>query len=343
MAVDIYQTRTMLQAMRQEAPTNMFLLDMLFGRIETFDTEHVDIDIVKGDERLAPFVSPRVEGKLMEEQGFTTRSYKPGYVKPKYVTEAADLIKDRVAGENIYQGDAPSRAAIRLAKQLTDGENQIARREEWMAAQGLTTGKVDVIGDGVNYQIDFGMNPTHLVTLSGTSLWSDATNSNPLGDIADWATLISDDGFANANILIGGRAAIKALFENANVTKALDTRRINMGEINPSSLAPGVTYYGTLIANGVNVDVYQYIGSYKDNNGVRQRYIPDNKVVLTSTEADFRRNFGAIADLDAGLIPMMSFPKTWVTEDPSARHVLIQSAPLPAPHQIDAIVTATVV
>ena len=136
---------------------------------------------------------------------------------------------------------------------------------------------------------------------------------------------------------------IKALFENANVTKALDTRRINMGEINPSSLAPGVTYYGTLIANGVNVDVYQYIGSYKDNNGVRQRYIPDNKVVLTSTEADFRRNFGAIADLDAGLIPMMSFPKTWVTEDPSARHVLIQSAPLPAPHQIDAIVTATVV
>lgn len=342
MSINIYETRTMLQAMRQEAPTNMFLLDILFGTVETFDTEHVDIDIVKGDERLAPFVSPRVEGKLMEEQGFSTRSYKPGYVKPKYITQAADLIKDRNAGDNIYDGDAPNRAATRLAKQLTDGEAQIARREEWMAAQGLTTGKVDVVGDGVNYQIDFGMDPDHIVTLSGTDLWSDETNSDPLGDIADWSVLIADDGNANANILIGGKDAIQALFKNTAVTKALDTRRITLGEIMPSALAPGVSYYGTLIANGVNVDVYQYIGSYTDENGVRQRYIPDGKIVLTSTEADFRRNFGAIADLEAGLVPMMAFPKSWESKDPSARHVLIQSAPLPAPHQIDAIVTATV-
>lgn len=342
MAINIYETRTMLSAMRQEAPTNMFILDTLFGTIETFDTEHVDIDIVKGDERLAPFVSPRVEGKLMSEQGFSTRSYKPGYVKPKYITSAADLVKDRTAGENIYAGDAPSRAATRLAKNLADGENQIARREEWMAAQGLLTGTVDVVGEGVNYQIDFGMDPNHKVTLSGTDLWSDATNSDPLGDLSDWSTLIADDGNANANILIGGKDAIQALFKNTSVQKALDTRRINMGEIKPSSLAPGVSYYGTLIANGVNVDVYQYIGNYKDDNGDRQRFIPDNKVVLTSTEADFRRNFGAIADLDAGLMPMMAFPKSWESKDPSARHVLIQSAPLPAPHQIDAIVTATV-
>jgi hypothetical protein len=343
MAVDIYQTRTMLAAMRQEAPTNMFLLDTLFRRVETFNTEHVDIDIVKGDERLAPFVSPRVEGKLMEDQGFTTRSYKPGYVKPKYVTPAADLVKDRVAGENIYQGDAPSRSEIRLAKNLADGENQIARREEWMAAQGLVNGTVDVVGDGVNYQIDFGMSASHKVTLAGTSLWSDATNSKPLNDLSDWSTLIADDGNANANIMVGGKLAIQALFENTSVKNALDTRRINMGEIKPSQLAPGVTYFGTLIANGVNIDVYQYVGSYKDDNGVRQRYIPDDRVILTSTEADFRRNFGAIADLDAGLVSMMAFPKTWMSEDPSARHVLIQSAPLPAPHQIDAIVTAKVV
>lgn len=342
MSVSIYETRTMLAAMRQEAPTNMFLLDTLFNTVETFDSEHVDIDIVKGDERLAPFVSPRVEGKLMEEQGFSTRSYKPGYVKPKYITQAADLIKDRNAGENIYEGSAPSRGETRLAKNLADGEKQIARREEWMAAQGLVTGKVDVVGDGINYQIDFGMNPDHIVTLAGTDLWSDATNSDPLGDIADWSVLIADNGNANANIMVGGKDAITALFNNASVRSALDVRRINIGEISPALLAPGVSYFGTLIANGVNVDVYQYIGSYKDDAGDRQRYIPDGQVILTSTEADFRRNFGAIADLDAGLVPMMAFPKSWETKDPSARHVLIQSAPLPAPHQIDAIVSAFV-
>jgi len=342
MAVDIYTTRAMLAAMRQEAPTNMFLIDTLFRRIETFSSETVDIDIIKGDERLAPFVSPRVKGKVMAEQGFSTMSYKPPYVKPNYVIEAADILKDRVAGENMYQGDAPSRAATRLAKNLADGEKHIARREEWMAAQGLTTGKVDVVGEGMNYQIDFGMNPNHLVTLSGTSQWTDAA-SDPLKNISDWGTSIADNGNANANILIGGKDAIQALFSNDKVVKALDTRRIDLGQISPSTLAPGVTYYGTLKAFGTIVEVYQYVGSYKDDNGVRQRFIPDNKIVLTSTEADFRRNFGAIADLDAGLIPMMAFPKSWTEKDPSSRTVLIQSAPLPAPHQIDAVVSATVV
>jgi len=221
MAVDIYETRAMLKAVRTEAATNMFLLDTLFGTIETFDTEHVDIDIVKGDERLAPFVAPVVEGKLMEEQGFTTRSYKPAYVKPKYITTAAEIVKDRVAGESIYAGDAPSRAEVRLAKNLADGEGQINRREEWMAAQGLVTGKVTVVGEGMNQVIDFGMDPNHKVTLTGTDLWSDATNSNPFGDFSAWADLISEDGQANADIVILGIDASAAFMKNTVVQKEL--------------------------------------------------------------------------------------------------------------------------
>ena len=342
MSISIYETRTMLRAMRQEASTNMFLLDMLFGTIETFDTEHVDIDIVKGDERLAPFVSPRIEGKLMEEQGFATRSYKPGYVKPKYITEAADLIKDRTAGDTIYDPDAPGRDEVRLAKQLSDGENQIARREEWMAAQGLVTGKVDVKGEGINYQIDFGMQASHKVTLSGNSLWSDVTNSYPIEDVSKWCDLVSEDGQVNADILILGIDASAAFLKNKGVREQLDTRRITLGEIKPVMLAKGVTYLGELYTDGGTVAVYRYAGSYVDDNGSRQHYIPKGAAIVTSTQADFRRNFGAIADLDAGLLSMMAFPKSWLTNDPSARHVLIQSAPLPAPHQIDAIVSATV-
>lgn len=342
MAVDIYDTRAMLQALRTEAPTNMFLLDTLFGTVETFDTEHVDIDIVKGDERLAPFVAPVIEGKLMEEQGFATRSYKPAYIKPKYITTAAELIRDRVAGENMYGGDAPSRAEVRLAKNLADGEAQINRREEWMAAQGLVTGKVNVVGDGMNMVIDFGMNPNHKIALSGTDVWTDAA-SDPLGDFGEWADLIADDGQANADIVILGIDASAAFMSNENVLKKLDTRRLTTGEIKPSQLGRGVTYLGDVTTDGFSGSVYRYAGSYVDENSERQYYIPKNAAIMTSTTADFRRNFGAIADLEAGLVSMPVFPKSWEEKDPSARVTLLQSAPLPAPHQIDAIVSATVV
>ena len=343
MAVDIYETRAMLRALRTEADTGRFILDTLFTNVETFDTEHVDIDIVKGDERLAPFVAPVVEGKLMEDQGFTTRSYKPAYVKPKYITTAAEIVRDRVAGEDIYSGDAPNRAEVRLAKQLADGENQVTRREEWMASQGLVSGKVSVVGDGMNMEIDFGMNPNHLITLTGTDLWSDAATSKPLSDLSDWADMISEDGQANADILILGIDAAAALMGNESFTKALDNRRITLGEIKPSQLAKGVTYLGEITTEGFSGSVYRYAGSYIDENGDRQYFIPKDRAVMTSTTADFRRNFGAIADLDAGLVSMPLFPKSWLENDPSSRVVLLQSAPLPAPHQIDAVVSAKVV
>ena len=343
--MSIYKTVAMLRAMNpnQGEVTNNFLLDTLFQTVELSATETVEIDIIKGDERLAPFCTPIVGGKLMEEQGFKTNVYTPAYVKPMFTITAANAITDRVAGESPYSESSPAqRASIRLAKMLSDGEMQINRREEWMAAQGIVTGKVNIIGEGVNREIDFGMNPAHLITLSGTSEWSDA-GSKPLDDMSSWSTLISDNGNANADIIIGGKDAIQALFAHESVTKVLDNRRITMGLIEPKLLAKGVVYYGTIISNGVNVEVYQYTGSYVDDAGVRQRFIPDGHIVMTSTTADFRRNFGAIADFDAGLASIPIFPKYWTKDDPSARFVLLKSAPLPAPHQIDAIVSVQVV
>ena len=343
MAVDIFTPRTMLRALNQENMAGNFLLDLLFPTVEVSDTKYVDIDIVKGDERLAPFVAPVVEGELVEAQGFTTNTYEPPYIKPKFMTQAAQLLTERSPGSAIYGGDTPGqRAATKLTKEIQDGEKMIHRREEWMAAQGLTTGTITVSGKGIEQVIDFGMAADHKVTLVGAALWSDPL-SDPLGDIRTWARQISDDGDANADVLILGAGAADALFSHSSVSSALDVRRINIGEINPRLLSKGVIYHGTLNATGVNVDIYEYNGSYKDADGVRQRFIENNRVVMTSTQADFRRNYAAIQDLEAGMVPMPIFVKSWEEKDPSGRVVLLQSAPLPAPHQIDAIVSALVV
>ena len=93
MAYNLFDSRTMMAALEQAKPPRTFLLDTFFsGAPRTFDTEAVDIDIIKGKRRLAPFVNPRHEGKIVEKRGFKTRSYKPAYVKPKMVTTAEDIL-----------------------------------------------------------------------------------------------------------------------------------------------------------------------------------------------------------------------------------------------------------
>ncbi len=343
MAIDIFTTRAMVPVLRQNKPVGRFLLDTLFGRVETSDTEYIDIDIVKGNRKMAPFVSPRVEGVVIEDRGFTTNSYKPAYIKQKFVTTAADVAESRVAGESLY-GDngAVNRSAEILAEELLEHEERVARREEWMAAQLLTTGKVDVVGEGINQVVDFGLDASHNITLSGTDLWSDA-GSDPLGDLATWQKLILKDSGMNPDILIGDTDAISALVNHADVKDTLDTRRVDMGMINPRELAPGVVYWGNIISNGVNLDVYSYTEWYTDDSDVDQPIIPAGQVIMTSTRADFRRHYGAIKDLKAGLVAIPRFVKSWEEEDPSARFVLMQSAPLPAVHQIDALLTAKAV
>ncbi|MCD6432959.1 MAG: major capsid protein [Sulfurimonas sp.] len=343
MAVDIFTSRAMMSALRQEKKAGQFILDLLFKRVETSDTEFVDIDIIKGKRRIAPFVSPRVEGKLVEDQGFTTNTYKPAYIKPKFATDASSLIENRTAGEVIYNGKTPAqRGAEVLAQELADAEDMIARREEWMAVQSLVTGTVDVVGEGINQNIDFQMDANHIITLSGGDLWSDTTNSSPLTKIKAWSRLIRKDSGINPNVLIGGAGAIDSLLAHPEIKDALDTRRIDLGMIDPQALPNGAVYYGTIKTTGTSIELYGYDEWYVDEAGTEQVMIPDDKVILTSTNADFRRHYGAIKDLKA-LYAAPRFVKSWEQEDPSARFVLVQSAPLPAPHQIDAVLTAKVI
>lgn len=340
--ISIYATRAMAAAMRQDKKTGHFLLDTLFSTVDPVIAETVDIDIIKGKRRMAPFQSPRIEGKIVEKQGFTTNTYKPAYIKIKDELSAASVVENRTAGESIYALKTPQeREQALLASQLNDFEDMIARREEWMCAQQLVNGYVDVIGDGVNYRIDLLMDSNHKVTLAGTDKWTD-TLSNPDSDISDATRLISKDAGISANIMIGNTSTMSIYVEHAKVKDRLNTRRIDLGMIKPEDLGNGVSYYGYVNVDGKTIDLYGYDNWYVDSNDVEQPMFPDGQVIITSKNADFRRHYGAIKDKKAGYAALPRFPKTWEVEDPSATWLMVQSAPLPAAHQIDAIVSMKV-
>ena len=340
-AIDLFDTRTMLAALEQMLPPKTFLRDTFFSAVETSNTKYVDIDIMKGKRRLAPFVAPVHEGKVVERIGWTTNTYQPPYVKPKMVTTAQDFLK-RNMGDTIYGAaeSAMQRAAAQVGRDLRELDEIITRREEWMASQLLQTGQVRCLGEGIDQTINFGMDASHIITLSGTDLWSDTTNATPLQDLRAWRRLILKDSGRAATDVVMGTDAIDAFLAHPNVSGKLDTRRIDLGMIDPREMAPGVLYYGRI--KDVNVDLWVYDEWYIDPaTGVETPMIDTKKIIMGDRNARTARHYGAIQDLKANAA-VPRFPKSWEEEDPSQRFIMVQSAPLLALHQVDAFAVVQV-
>lgn len=343
--MDLFNTRTMLDAVEQMKLPRTFLLRTFFNGANprTFATKAVDIDIVKGKRKMAPFVHPRLPGSLVSRDGFRQDTYTPPYVQPKIETEA-ELILKRSPGETPFASKPPAqRAAEQLGKDIVQLDSEITRREEWMCAQALTTGRIRVLGEGVDDTIDFLMSASHKITLS-TGKW-DAAGSDPIGNLRQWKRgLIAKDSGRTANVAVLSGEAVDAFQANDLVMKQLNTRRVELGLIKPEELPDGVTYLGYL--NDPGIDLYSYDEWYLDAADTEQPMIPAGGLILGATNTRNAMLYGAIQDLEAiesGLVEASRFPKSWVTKEPSARWLKLQAAPLAGFLEPDAFVYAKVV
>jgi hypothetical protein len=97
---DLYSTATLLDVLRIQPAESSYWLDSFFGRTMNFTTEDIMFDKVVSQRRLAPFVSPVVQGRVMRKQGYQTLSFRPAYTKPKHVVDPNRQFS-RLAGEGI--------------------------------------------------------------------------------------------------------------------------------------------------------------------------------------------------------------------------------------------------
>lgn len=339
--IDMFETRFMLRMLEQRKPPRTFLLDLFFNDTETSLSRHVDIDIIDGQRRLAPFVNPRNQGTLVERRGYTTRSFTPPYVKPKMVTEAEDFL-NRQPGEHIYMGNVTSGqlAAQRLGRDQAELDDMITRREEWMAAQALDGGVINVVGEGVDAEIDFRMPANHIVNLSGADLWDDA--GDPTADLREWRRRTSQRSGLAANRAVIGADVEDALLNNEKFQSQLDVRRFNqVGEVRMQEMADMGARLVAVLSGGF--EIWAYDEWYVDpETGDEEPMVPRDKVFVGSTQARATRHYGAIRDVRA-MASVPRFPKSWITEDPSERWLMLQSAPLVCMHQSGAFLTASVV
>ncbi|MFA7347256.1 MAG: major capsid protein [Desulfurivibrionaceae bacterium] len=345
MTVSIYDTRTMMAAVRQIPPANAWLLRTFFPGKTEFTTKHVDVDIIKGKRKVGAYVSPIKEGRVRIKEGMTTKIFIPPYLKEKEPITPQEFFT-REAGNVIYApGDGPNERAQReLGRILGELDTSYTRAEEVQAASILNDGTVVCTGEGINVQVDFGMPSTHKITLTSTDLWTDTTNSDPLTDLVDWCNLvIKDSGIVPRKAVLGLDVA-KAFVNHPKVKDVLNNRRITMGQLDPQAMPEGVTYLGNVSHAGVDLDLYTYQEWYLDANDVEQPMVPADKIWLGSSATANKILYGAIQDLKAGGIAALArFPKSWEQDDPSVRWVMLQSAPLVAMLQPDAFLSAKAV
>ncbi|NWD52684.1 major capsid protein [Pseudomonas gingeri] len=341
---DIFDTLTMLEAVEQMTLPRRFLMNTFFNAAnpQTFGTEAVTIDIIKGQRKMAPFVHPTLPGSVSLRKGMESATYKPPYVQPKRPTRAEQILK-RAPGDNPFSARTPAeRAGEMLGRDLVDLDEEITRREEWMCAQALTTGRVRVVGEGVDDTIDFLMEDSHKVTLA-SGRWS-TSGSDPIANMRQWRRLIAKDSGRTANVAVFSGEAQDAFQGNEMVMKQLNTRRVDMGMIKPEELPDGVTYLGYL--NDPGVDIYTYDEWVLPDDGEPQPLIPSGGLILGSSSTRNAMLYAAIQDIEAiesGLVEAARFPKSWVTQEPSVRWLKLQAAPLAGLLEPNAFLYAKVV
>lgn len=339
--MDIYSTTALNRLVdaldRLETP----FLSTFFPVIETSDTEDIKFDVTNNKRRLAPFVSPLKEGKVVESLGYVTKSFSPAYVKDKRVHDPNKALK-RMAGETIGGSMAPiNRHQANIARDTADQVEMLIRRKEVMACEVLRTGKCVISGeDHPAVEVDFGRDASLTVTLAGAARWGQA-GVKPLEDLEDWTARVLNKCGAQARDVIMDLKAWRLFRADADVQKFLDTRPLSSSNDALQLLRfaqQGLSYQGAI----GSLRFWVHSDYYVNDAGTETAFLPDYTVLIVAPVLDGVQHHGAIRDEAAGIQAREFFTKSWVVEDPSRRLLLMQSAPLVVPYRPNASFCATV-
>lgn len=334
--MDIFDTLTLLGVLRVQKPPTTYWLDSFFPRTVTFLTEEIMFDTVIEPRRLAPFVAPNVQGRVMKRQGFSTKTFRPAYTKPKHIVDPSQVFT-RTAGEAIAGSLSPDdRYNARVAENLALEKTSIVRLWDWMAARAVVDGAVTVAGDDYpSVTVDFGRDAGLSVQLTGTARWSQIATADPLTDIDHLRQLAFTLGRGAITRVTFGLNAWGYFVQNERVKTLLNTLYRGSETSFNTALTDPAPYnlMGVLMGQGGagRLELYTYNDKYEDENGTEQPYMDQDTVVGTGPNIAGIQCFGAIRDRKAGLAAMDMFPRMWDNEDPSVTYTMTQSAPLMVP------------
>lgn len=330
-----YTTREMIEAIDQTPPVRTFLQKTFFPTEQTHISEKVEFDVRKGKRIMAPFVSPRKGGKVIKRQGFHTNQFTTPKIAPERVLTIDDITK-RAIGENIYSQRTPEeREDELLAKDMSDLEDAIARRREWMCRQILFEGKIDVVDEdeGVDVQIDFGFD--NIVVLAVDEKWSLAT-VDPMILLRKLKKRIVKNTGKAPDIMIFASDVIEDFTTNPFVEKAMNMLKYKNIVIEPRVVDPALTFYGRIAE--LDLDIYSYDEWFLNDEGEEEAMIPEGTVLMGHSAGEGQIEYGLVTQMEDKKVQSYEaklVPKRWVDETNEVEMLRLTSRPLPRPFDVD--------
>lgn len=326
-------TKRMIERYFAEAMPTMFLSGFFRSPPENFhNSETVELDVVRGSEKVAVVVQDLSAGYRMNEANiYTNKEFTPPILKEAFPIKAVDLIL-RDAGNNPFQ-DVNFQASVTLRAftgfRLIEG--MIRRNLELQASQVLQTGTLSLVDSNGTalYALDYKPKATHFPTSVIT--WGQA-NATVLEDIDSLARVIRADGLTRPDRLIFGRKAWTEFVKDATVQAIYNNRRIDQGAIvRMERNGEGGTYHGTIEIGAYSYELWTYDGLYEHpQTGVKTDFVAPGSVIILSVGTRLDATFGAIPRIvppDGRLLPFMPgrmsgpgqrmdlFTNVWVSAD----------------------------
>lgn len=194
----------------------------------------------------------------------------------------AMTIKERDRQELLrFRENDPQNLYSSIINEIFDDRAQLIEgaliQSERMRMQLLTTGGISIVANNVdytyNYDVDGEWKKNNYLALSGTSLWTDTTNSTPLEDIRERQQKIVD---------LTGVKPVRAIMTQKTFNYLLQNKSIKIA-INP--LANGANLVReaelkSLLLSELGLNVAIYDKKFKDETGATKNFYPDGYVTL---------------------------------------------------------------
>lgn len=356
--MDLYSTYSLNRVVVPTLRTMPKLFLTLFPEVIQSDKEEILWDVTKAIRPGAtPFVHPMAKGKVIEGTGYSTKSLKPAYLKDIRLHTPHQNLKRR-AGEALGGSlTQQQRLLAAVASDLQDQMDRFNNRLEVMAAEAVIKGTQTIKGQGFDELVDFGRSAASKTVNSGAAKWDDAgmTLDKAMGQLEDLAEDMRDRVGQTPDYIVMDPKAwklLRALLAAADKGGAKYLDKMNKGyervsvDLTPSLAGQmGLRGYGSL----GDIPLFTFQSEYVDpETGTVKKIMPDNTVLMIA-KGRFQgvRHFGAIQSMNPQteefvLNPMEYFASSWVEEEPAARYLRLESAPLLVPYYPDAVQTVTV-
>lgn len=271
------------------------------------DALSVEIDIIRGNQKIAPLIQRGSVGRIIKGQKNTQEEKYSNFARVfPLIEEEGDLnaaqILLRLAGDSAFAAKSKiDRMRMLALSTHTEHIRRIARTFELLASLSVRTGKMPAKIGTTNsaLEYDFRRNAAH--TITPIAKW-DLIATDILGDIDTGCGKVQENGHVKPDMLILGSGAMTSLLKNTDVKALADNRRFEIIQI--SSKFPVPQKYERFIKAGFNARgllrtpegyelwMFTYVETYVDLDGNVQKYMPADEAVLASSDARCDRYFG---------------------------------------------------